>query len=97
MLVGDDSATTLGDLVDAADPGPEDLVVARLWRDQLVSSIDRLDAREAEVIRSRYGLSEERRQTYDEIAGRIGVSRERTRQIEREALLKLRTWVSGAS
>lgn len=97
MLVGDDSATTLGDLVDAADPGPEDLVVARLWRDQLVSSIGRLDAREADVIRSRYGLTEERRQTYDEIAGRLGVSRERTRQIEREALLKLRTCLSPPS
>ncbi|MDQ1669000.1 MAG: hypothetical protein QOE40_1061 [Actinomycetota bacterium] len=97
MLVGDDSATTLGDLVDAADPGPEDLVVARLSRDQLVSSIRRLDARESEVIRSRYGLAEDRRQTYDEIAARLGVSRERTRQIEREALLKLRGWVSPPS
>jgi RNA polymerase sigma factor (sigma-70 family) len=94
MLVGDGSATTLGDLVDAADPGPEDLVVARLWREQLVSSISRLDAREAEVIRARYGLTQQPRQTYDEIAGRLGVSRERTRQIEREALVKLRSWIS---
>jgi DNA-directed RNA polymerase sigma subunit (sigma70/sigma32) len=97
MLVGDDSATTLGDLVDAADPGPEDVVVAQLNRQQLIGSIDRLDAREAEVIRSRYGLAEERRQTYDEIAGRLGVSRERTRQIEREALVKLRDWVTPPS
>ncbi|MGZ4594518.1 MAG: sigma-70 family RNA polymerase sigma factor [Actinomycetes bacterium] len=97
MLVGDDSATTLGDLVDAADPGPEELVVAQLSREQLVTSIGRLDAREAEVIRSRYGLAEDRRQTYDEIAGRLGVSRERTRQIEREALHKLRSWVTPPS
>ncbi len=94
MLVGDDSGTTLGDLVDASDPGPEDVAVARLSRDQLVSSIAKLDPREAEVIRSRYGLSHDKRETYDAIAARIGVSRERTRQIEREALVKLRGWVS---
>jgi RNA polymerase primary sigma factor len=97
MLVGDDGGTTLGDLVDAADPGPEDVVVAQLARASLVASIDQLDPREAEVIRSRYSLAEERRQTYDEIAGRLGVSRERTRQIEREALVKLRRWVSPPS
>ncbi|MDQ1628276.1 MAG: polymerase nonessential primary-like sigma factor [Actinomycetota bacterium] len=94
MLVGEDSGTTLGDLVDAADPGPEDVAVARLSRDQLVSSIARLDPRESEVIRSRYGLTQDKRETYDSIAARIGVSRERTRQIEREALIKLRTWVN---
>jgi RNA polymerase primary sigma factor len=97
MLVGQDGGTTLGDLVDAADPGPEDVVVAQLSRAALVASIDQLEPREAEVIRSRYSLAEERRQTYDEIAGRLGVSRERTRQIEREALVKLRRWVSPPS
>ncbi len=94
MLIGQDGGTTLGDLVDAADPGPEEVVVAQLSRAALVASIDQLDPREAEVIRSRYSLAEERRQTYDEIAARLGVSRERTRQIEREALVKLRRWVS---
>jgi RNA polymerase sigma factor (sigma-70 family) len=97
MLVGDDGGTTLGDLVDAADPSPEDVVVAQLSRASLVASIEQLDAREAEVIRSRYSFAEEPRQTYDEIAGRLGVSRERTRQIEREALVKLRRWVSPPS
>jgi RNA polymerase primary sigma factor len=94
MLVGEDGGTTLGDLVDAADPSPEDVVVAQLSRAALVASIDQLEPREAEVIRSRYSFAEEPRQTYDEIAGRLGVSRERTRQIEREALVKLRRWVS---
>jgi RNA polymerase sigma factor (sigma-70 family) len=94
MLIGEDGGTTLGDLVDAADPGPEDVVVAQLSRAALVASIDLLEPREAEVIRSRYSFAEEPRQTYDEIAGRLGVSRERTRQIEREALVKLRRWVS---
>jgi RNA polymerase sigma factor (sigma-70 family) len=97
MLVGEDGGTTLGDLVDAADPSPEDVVVAQLSRASLVASIEQLEPREAEVIRSRYSFAEEPRQTYDEIAGRLGVSRERTRQIEREALVKLRRWVSPPS
>jgi len=97
MLIGEDGGTTLGDLVDAADPGPEDVVVAQLSRAALVASIDQLEPREADVIRSRYSFAEEPRQTYDEIAGRLGVSRERTRQIEREALVKLRRWVSPPS
>ena len=51
-------------------------------------------AREAEVIRCRYGLVPGPKQTYEQIAGRIGVSRERVRQIEREALDRLKLWVS---
>jgi RNA polymerase primary sigma factor len=97
MLVGADSGTTLGDLVDAADPGPEDLVLDRLSRAGLIESVARLQPREAEVIRSRYGLAEQRRQTYDEIAARLGVSRERARQIEREALIRLRGLVGPPS
>ena len=92
-LVGDDGGTTLGDLVDAADPGPEDLVVDRAHRTALVGMVDRLAEREADVIRCRYGLVPGPKQTYEQIAGRLGVSRVRVRQIEREALEHLRDWV----
>ena len=93
-LVGDDGSTTLGDLVDTADPGPEDLAVDRAHRAALMGLVDRLGEREAEVIRSRYGLVAGPKQTYEQISGRLGVSRERVRQIEREALEHLRDWVS---
>jgi RNA polymerase sigma factor (sigma-70 family) len=93
-LVGDDGGTTLGDLVDAADPGPEDLVVDRAARAALVGLVDKLGEREAEVIRCRYGMVPGPRQTYETISGRLGVSRERVRQIEREALERLRDWVN---
>jgi RNA polymerase sigma factor (sigma-70 family) len=95
-LVGDDSATTLGDLVDTAEAGPEDLVVDRDHRASLVRLVDRLTDREAEVIRCRYGLVPGPRQTYEQISGRLGVSRERVRQIEREALEHLRDWADEA-
>jgi len=92
-LVGDDGGTRLGDLVDASEPTPEDLVVEADSRGSLVGLVDRLTDREAEVIRCRYGLVPGPKQTYEEISGRIGVSRERVRQIEREALERLRLWV----
>ena len=96
-LVGDSGATTLGDLVDATDASPEDLVVERASREHLSALIGSLREREAAVIRARYGLEHGRRETYDEIGTRLGVSRERVRQLEREALERLRQWVSEAS
>jgi RNA polymerase primary sigma factor len=93
-LVGEDGGTTLGDLVDAADPGPEDLVVDRATRGAVIGLVDRLTDREAEVIRCRYGMVPGPKQTYEQIAARLGVSRERVRQIEREALEHLRDWVA---
>ena len=96
-LVGDTGATTLADLVDSTDASPEDLVVEQASRQQLVALIGRLGERESTVIRARYGLEHGRRQTYDEIASRLGVSRERVRQVEREALDRLRQWVTGAA
>ena len=95
-LVGEDGGTTLGDLVDNADPGPEELVIDRATRAALVGLLDRLPEREADVVRARYGLVPGPKQTYEQISGRIGVSRERVRQIEREALERLRDWVSDA-
>ena len=95
-LVGDDGSTTLGDLVDTSEPGPEELVIDRATRGALVGLVDRLGEREAEVIRCRYGLVPGPKQTYEQISGRLGVSRERVRQIEREALDHLRGWVSDS-
>ena len=96
-LVGDDGGTTLGDLVDTSEPGPEELVMDRASRGALLGLVDRLDARQCEVIRARYGLVPGPRQTYEAIAARLGVSRERVRQIEREALERLRVWTAESA
>jgi RNA polymerase sigma factor (sigma-70 family) len=90
-LVGDDEETRLGDLVEDVDAvGPEAAVVERLGRERIDSLLSRLDPRSADVLRARYGLGDGREQTLTEIGLRIGLSRERVRQLERQALHDLR-------
>src|SRR5439155_22387485 len=51
--------------------------------------LDKLDKREATVLRMRFGLDDEEPKTLKEIGERLGLTRERVRQIESEALSKL--------
>ncbi|MFO8145375.1 MAG: RNA polymerase sigma factor RpoD/SigA [Candidatus Syntrophosphaera sp.] len=66
----------------------------RYYRDRmhkrLHEAIDKLDKREAEIIRTYYGLNEEQEsQNFAQIAETMGLSRERVRQIQKEALKKI--------
>jgi len=58
--------------------------------------LEKMDQREATVLRMRFGLSEEEPMTLKEIGERLGLTRERVRQIEGEALLKLRAQLEAA-
>jgi RNA polymerase primary sigma factor len=68
---------------------PDDVILAAL-RIDLYAMLARLSARERRVLRLRYGLVEGRRCSLEEIGRRLGLSRERVRQIHNEALHKLR-------
>jgi RNA polymerase primary sigma factor len=57
---------------------------------QVESALMELNARERQVLRMRFGLEDGRDRTLGEIGEELGVSRERVRQIEAEALAKLR-------
>jgi RNA polymerase primary sigma factor len=59
-------------------------------RARLESLIDLLDTRAADVVRSRYGLGDGKQEKLADIAARHGISAERIRQIEREAIARLR-------
>jgi RNA polymerase sigma factor (sigma-70 family) len=59
-------------------------------RAQLGEVLDGLEAREAAVVRMRYGLDGGQPKTLDEIGRAFKLSRERIRQIERETMAKLR-------
>jgi RNA polymerase primary sigma factor len=88
--VGDDSDTAFGDLV-AQDAGNvEEEVVIALGDDALHRAVKTLPVREQEVLRLRYGLDQtEDPKSLEEIGRLMGITRERVRQIETQALSRL--------
>ena len=89
--VGEDEETRLGDLVkDVTAQSPEEAAM----RGQMATEVERamapLTDREREVMRLRYGLGTEREFTLEEVGRRLGITRERARQIEAKALQKMR-------
>jgi RNA polymerase primary sigma factor len=89
--VGDDGETLIGDLIedDDAVQAPEAAEYAALTR-QLHALVDSLPARQATIVAMRYGLVDGRPRTLQEIASHLGLTRERVRQLEKEALAELR-------
>jgi RNA polymerase sigma factor (sigma-70 family) len=59
-------------------------------REEVVHMLSRLDARERDVLLAHYGLDESEPATYEQVGRRLGISKERVRQIEQTALAKLR-------
>jgi RNA polymerase primary sigma factor len=85
--VGDEGAGSLGDIVAVSEGGPEQEVQVSLERDALRRAIAELPRREQEVVKMRYGLDgDPDPQSLEQIGRHLGVTRERVRQIEREAL-----------
>ncbi|MBM7080345.1 sigma-70 family RNA polymerase sigma factor [Micromonospora humida] len=89
--VGDDGDTNLGDLVADSDaPSPEDIVLTGLERQRIEGLLNHLDDRSAGIMRARYGLEDGREHSLTEVASRFSLSRERIRQLEIQALGRLR-------
>jgi RNA polymerase sigma factor (sigma-70 family) len=87
---GSQSAATLGDLIANRAAVPE--TFAELFRDRvdLVSVLDDLAPNERTVLRRRFGLEGDEPETLEAIGQRLGLSRERIRQLEGGGLRKLR-------
>lgn len=82
---------SLGDmLVDELTLGPEHLTLAHEVDLLLTGWVGTLTAREREIIESRFGLHDTDAQTLDVISIRLGMTKERVRQVQNEALLKLK-------
>jgi RNA polymerase primary sigma factor len=89
--VDEDGDTSLGDLMaQETSPGPDDTVLDVESRERLDALVGKLDDRAADIIRARYGLLDGRQHKLADIGARHGISAERVRQLEREALQKLR-------
>jgi RNA polymerase primary sigma factor len=76
-------------LMDGRSKSPDTEMLETDDRRQVQDLLRRMDEREAVVLRMRFGLDDEEPKTLKEIGERLGLTRERVRQIESEALLKL--------
>jgi RNA polymerase sigma factor (sigma-70 family) len=86
-----DDGTALQEVVaDTQTPPPEVLVAAAQVRHGVEACLGHLTAREALIVRWRYGLDADEPQTLQAIGDVLGLSRERVRQLEEQAFAKLR-------
>ncbi len=89
--VGEEEDSTLGQFIEDEDsPAPPDAVELGLLRERINDLLDTLSPREARILRMRYGLYDGHSYTLKEIGDKFGLTRERIRQIEAEALSHLR-------
>jgi len=91
LPVGEEGDTSLGDLVeDESSPAPEELAVSSVLRDQIREMLSELPPREKTIIELRFGLTDGREWTLEEVGKTMNLTRERIRQLEKAALRKLR-------
>ncbi|AVR89382.1 RNA polymerase sigma factor RpoD [Thauera aromatica] len=89
--IGDDDDSHLGDFIeDTATLAPAEAAMYSSLRDATGEVLDSLTAREAKVLRMRFGIEMNTDHTLEEVGKQFDVTRERIRQIEAKALRKLR-------
>jgi RNA polymerase primary sigma factor len=87
--VGEGDAS-FGELFPGEEEPPEELIAVSLEQDVLRRAVETLPDREQEVVKLRYGLNgDSNPQSLEEIGRRLGITRERVRQLESEALERL--------
>lgn len=92
MPVGDEENTSLGSLLyDKASPDPQEELIDTEMRDAIHSILSVLDEREQHIMRKRFGFDGEETYVLQQIGEELNISRERVRQIEAQALRKLRS------
>ncbi|MBE9221224.1 RNA polymerase sigma factor, RpoD/SigA family [Cyanobacterium stanieri LEGE 03274] len=90
LKVGDNNDTELGELLEDKGQSPEDFTDYSCLQFDLKKMMSELTQQQQDVIRLRYGLEDGKPLTLSKIGDILSISRERVRQIEREALTKLR-------
>jgi RNA polymerase primary sigma factor len=87
--IGEQEDAVFGDLVAGEDPLPEEETERRLQKEALDRALESLPERDRRVLELRYGLRGEEPHTLEHIGRRLGITRERVRQIEIESLSRL--------
>jgi RNA polymerase primary sigma factor len=89
--IEEDADSEFGDFIeDKSSPAPTEIVTHNLLREHLQQVLGRLPEREAHILELRYGLLDGETHTLEEVGQQIGVTRERVRQLEAQALNRLR-------
>ena len=89
--LGDDETSRVADVVrDETADTPYEQLETKTNNSMLRDMVATLDPREAEILRFRFGLDGDNEKTLEEVGVKFGVTRERIRQIQNVALLKLR-------
>jgi RNA polymerase nonessential primary-like sigma factor len=92
-LANDADSSLLDVFPDDKDAGPEKILEKEDLRKKLEKWVERLSAREAEIVARRFGLYGYEASTLDQVGEEIGLTRERVRQIQIEALSRLRRYL----
>jgi RNA polymerase primary sigma factor len=88
--IGDEGGQLSDFVEDHAVPKPAEEATTGLLRDQLGKTLESLPPRERRIIEMRFGLDDGYCRTLEEVGVELGLTRERIRQLEKEALAKLR-------
>ena len=93
--LGDEGDSFYGDFIaDESLASPVDLASKTALSDRLGTALEKLNEREATVLKMRHGLIDDRERTLEEVGSHFGVTRERIQQIENKALRKLKYFES---
>ena len=90
--VGERDNATLGEFIPSTDivPTPEDVTERLILREQIDMILEKLQPRERDVVRLRFGLDDGHQRTLEEVGAELKITRERVRQLELRAMRKLR-------
>ena len=89
--IGEEGDSHLGDFIeDKTRPSPLDVVIHITLKDKIDEALKSLTEREAKILKMRFGLAGESEHTLEEVGRQFNVTRERIRQIEAKALVKLK-------
>jgi len=89
--VGDDGDSEFGDFIEDQDsPSPVESATQHMLQETIEDVLAELTPRQSHILRLRFGLGGGEPHTLEEIANKFGLSRERIRQLEKEALRRLR-------
>ncbi len=96
--IGEDGGADFGDIIgDERSRTPYDEINDRQLREEVVELLDKLNRREREILKYRYGLRGVKVETLEDVGKRFNITRERVRQIQNSAVVKLRQLMEEAN